>query len=210
MFNQQLDRYEQRVLKRENSITVSYKKKVARMLFIIVIIFIILHLPFTALIYMRTKLLQNLVMNQLEGGFYLLTCVSHFSLYLNATANPIIYGLTNDNFRRAYHQTPILPNLFTRWIHEFKQLHQKKVFTHSFAFDFFKIIFHSNWFRFIFRSINNKHVLTQQNTFEKKLRQPIQPIIHRPTLETALSPTTSKIGANISQKQSIESKENLN
>lgn len=153
MFHQQLDRYEQRVLKRENSITVSYKKKVARMLFIIVIIFIILHLPFTALIYMRTKLLQNLVMNQLEGGFYLLSCVSQFSLYLNATANPIIYGLTNDNFRRAYHQTPILPNLFSRWIHEFKQLHPKKVFCAYFRLYFYiVIIFQSNWFCDIFFS----------------------------------------------------------
>lgn len=130
-------------MKRENSITVSYKKKVARMLFIIVIIFIILHLPFTALIYMRTKLLQNLVMNQLTGGFYLLHCVSHFSLYLNATANPIIYGLTNDNFRRAYHQTPILPNLFTRWIHQFKQFHQKKVFYAYFHFCFNNFSFES-------------------------------------------------------------------
>lgn len=137
-----MDRYEQRVLKRENSITVSYKKKVARMLFIIVIIFIILHLPFTALIFMRTKLLQNLVMNQLEGGFYMLSCVSHFSLYLNATANPIIYGLTNDNFRRAYHQTPMLPNILTRWIHGFKHLHQKKVLYAYFCFRYIAIIFH--------------------------------------------------------------------
>lgn len=126
----QLDRYEQKVLKRENSITISYKTKVARMLFIIVIVFILLHIPFTVLIFMRTNILnklKNSVMNQLEGDFYLLDCISHYALYLNAAINPIIYGLTNDNFRRAYHQTPILPIRINHWIHEFKQFQHKKV-----------------------------------------------------------------------------------
>lgn len=125
LFCRQLDRYEQKVLKRENSITISYKTKVARMLFIIVIIFILLHIPFSVLIFMRTKLLQNLVMNQLEGGFYLLSCISHYCLYLNAAVNPIIYGLTNDNFRRAYHQTPIMPKQFNQLLHTFKQFKYK-------------------------------------------------------------------------------------
>lgn len=123
----QLDRYEQKVLKRENSITISYKTKVARMLFILVSIFILLHIPFTVLIFIRQKLLENPVMNQLEGGFYLLSCISHYCLYLNAAVNPIIYGLTNDNFRRAYHQTPIIPKHFGRLIHAVKQLKYKKV-----------------------------------------------------------------------------------
>lgn len=139
----QLDRYEQRVLKRENSITISYKTKVARMLFIIVTIFILLHIPFTVLIFMRTKLLKDLVMNQLEGGFYFLSCIAHYTLYLNAAVNPIIYGLTNDNFRRAYHQTPILPNVISRWIQEFKQLKQsqhKKVLFFSSFFSLFEFL----------------------------------------------------------------------
>lgn len=109
--------------------TISYKTKVARMLFIIVIIFILLHIPFTVLIFLRTARLNGtLVMNQLDDGYYILDCISHYSLYLNAAINPIIYGLTNDNFRRAYHQTPILPSQITRWIHNRKQFqHQQKV-----------------------------------------------------------------------------------
>lgn len=105
----QLDRYQQKVLKRENSIAVLCKTKVARMLFIIVTAFVLLHIPFAVVVFGRETLLQNAIMNQVEGGLYALSCVSHYFLYLNAAINPIIYGLTNDNFRRAYHQTPIVP-----------------------------------------------------------------------------------------------------
>lgn len=127
LFTLQLDRYEQKVLKRESSITISCKKKVARMLFILVSIFVLLHIPFTVLIFMRTKLLKQPVMNQFDGGFYILSCISHYCLYLNAAMNPLVYGLTNDNFRRAYHQTPIIPTHFNRLLYAFKQLKYNKV-----------------------------------------------------------------------------------
>lgn len=113
LFCLQLDRYQQKVLKRENSIAVLCKTKVARMLFIIVTAFILLHIPFTVVVFVRQTLLQNAIMNQAEGAFYMLNCVSHYFLYLNAAINPVIYGLTNDGFRRAYHQTPILPRFKT-------------------------------------------------------------------------------------------------
>lgn len=44
-----LDRYEKKVLKREHPISVSYKKKFAKTMFIILVSFVILRLPFTAL-----------------------------------------------------------------------------------------------------------------------------------------------------------------
>lgn len=121
----QLDRYEQKVLKRENSISISYKTKVARMLFIVVIIFIILHIPFTALIFIRNQLLKSLVMDQIDGWFYILWYTSHYLLYLNAAVNPIIYGLTNDNFRRAYHQTPLLPQRIRHWSMQTKKMRNR-------------------------------------------------------------------------------------
>lgn len=104
------------MLKRENSISISYKTKVARMLFIVVIIFIILHIPFTALIFIRNyRLKSKNQIDQIDGWFYILWYTSHYLLYLNAAVNPIIYGLTNDNFRRAYHQTPLLPQRIRLW-----------------------------------------------------------------------------------------------
>lgn len=100
------------------------------MLFIVVIIFILMHIPFTALIFIRNKLLNNLVMNQVEGCFYIVWYVSHYLLYLNAAINPIIYGLTNDNFRRAYHQTPIFPRQFRFNSSIVKDFKYKKVCAH--------------------------------------------------------------------------------
>lgn len=113
------------MLKRENSITISYKTKVARMLFILVSIFILLHIPFTVLIFIRTKLLKSAIMYPVDEGFYILRCISHICLYLNAAINPIIYGLTNDNFRRAYHQTPIIPKQIHRLWNKFEPLKYK-------------------------------------------------------------------------------------
>lgn len=127
----QLDRYEQKVLKRENFITISYKRRVARMLFIIVTIFVLLHIPFTVLIFLRTKLLKTAVMNQLTGNIYLLSWFAHFCLIANAAINPIVYGLTNDNFRRAYHQTPIIPKQFGRFSLNFVKKFKYKVCTES-------------------------------------------------------------------------------
>lgn len=97
------------------------------MLFIVVIVFVALHLPFTALIFIRNKLLKNSVMNQIEGSFQILWYTSHYLLYLNAAVNPIIYGLTNDNFRRAYHQTPILPCRYKTWWNKIDHMQSKYV-----------------------------------------------------------------------------------
>lgn len=96
-----LDQYEKRNLKREN---VSYKRKVAKMFFLVLITFIVLHLPFTMLIFIRNQKLQASVMNQFSGFFHILWYTSHFMIVVNAAINPLIYGLTNDNFKRAYSQ----------------------------------------------------------------------------------------------------------
>lgn len=83
--------------------------KVAKTLFVVVLTFVVLRVPFTALIIMRNAMLSSeSVINQANGSFAILWYASHYLIFLNAAVNPLIYGLTNDNFRRAYHQTPIL------------------------------------------------------------------------------------------------------
>lgn len=102
-----LDRYEQQVLKREHPICVSYKTKVAKTLFVVVLTFIVLRVPFTVLIFLRNDLLKQSVINQVNGSFAVLWYAAHYLIFVNAAVNPLIYGLTNDNFRRAYAQTPL-------------------------------------------------------------------------------------------------------
>jgi hypothetical protein len=102
-----LDRYEQQVLKREHPISVSYKRKFAKTLFIVLITFVILRVPFTTLVFIRNEvLLRTGAGTQLTASFVTLWYTSHYLMFFNAAINPLIYGLTNDNFRRAYHQTP--------------------------------------------------------------------------------------------------------
>uniref|UniRef100_A0A1B0CUX5 Putative 7 transmembrane receptor n=1 Tax=Lutzomyia longipalpis TaxID=7200 RepID=A0A1B0CUX5_LUTLO len=67
-----LDRYEAKVLKRETPISVSYKTKVAKMLFIVLITFIVLRGPFTALVFIRNQLLKESKINQISTSFQIL------------------------------------------------------------------------------------------------------------------------------------------
>lgn len=103
-----LDRYEAKVLKREHPISVSYKTKVAKTLFIVLITFIILRLPFTTLVFVRNQMLKNSKKDSVDQSFQVLWYTSHYLIFLNSAINPVIYGLTNDNFRRAFNQTTLL------------------------------------------------------------------------------------------------------
>ncbi|XP_073847147.1 neuropeptide FF receptor 2 [Musca autumnalis] len=101
-----LDRYEKRVLNREHPLTVSYKRTVARTLFIITVVFVVLRLPFTILVIMRDKIIAN-TESMINGSFRIFWYISQYLMFLNAAINPVIYGYTNDNFRRAYEQMPL-------------------------------------------------------------------------------------------------------
>lgn len=105
-FHSQLDRYEKRVLNREHPLTVSYKKTVAKTLFIVVIVFIALRLPFTILVILRDQYITTND-SSIHVGFHIFWYISQYLMFLNAAVNPLIYGFNNDNFRRAYDQTPL-------------------------------------------------------------------------------------------------------
>ncbi|XP_055532753.1 somatostatin receptor type 5-like [Wyeomyia smithii] len=102
-----LDRYERRVLSREHPISVSYKKKVAKSLFIVLVVFIMLRIPFTTLVFIRYNRYVSESTDQIGQDFLILWYVSHYMMFLNAAINPVIYGLTNDNFRKAYNKTKV-------------------------------------------------------------------------------------------------------
>uniref|UniRef100_A0A336LRQ1 CSON001565 protein n=1 Tax=Culicoides sonorensis TaxID=179676 RepID=A0A336LRQ1_CULSO len=100
-----LNYYEKQLLKRETPISVSYKKKISKTLFIVLVTFVLLRLPFTMLVFIREQKLQKSEMNQIDGTFYLLWYMAHYMIFVNAAVNPVIYGLMNGNFRRAFAQT---------------------------------------------------------------------------------------------------------
>ncbi|CAO1441879.1 unnamed protein product [Diamesa serratosioi] len=100
-----LDRYEQARKQREHPMTVCYKKKFAKTMFIVLISFFLLRLPFTTLVFIRTEMLKNSSIDQVDGSFQVLWYVSHYLIYVNAALTPIIYGLTNENYRRSIRQS---------------------------------------------------------------------------------------------------------
>lgn len=102
-----LDRYQRKVLNREHPISVSYKRKVAKCLFVVLVVFILLRIPFTTLVFIRYNRFVNANSDQIGKDFQILWYVSHYLMFLNAAINPIIYGMTNDNFRKAYNKTKI-------------------------------------------------------------------------------------------------------
>ncbi|KAH8321773.1 hypothetical protein KR067_000747 [Drosophila pandora] len=97
-----LDRYEKRLRSRENPLTVSYKRSVAKTLFIVVVVFAALRLPFTILVVLREKYYDEDI--SVGSGMQLFWYISQYLMFLNAAVNPLIYGFNNENFRRAYNQ----------------------------------------------------------------------------------------------------------
>ena len=100
-----LDRYEKIRKKRDNPLQISYKRKLAVTLFIVVVSFVLLRLPFTTMVFIRYNMLQHSEMNQVEGSFQVLWYISHYLIFVDCALTPLIYGVTNENFRRAFRQT---------------------------------------------------------------------------------------------------------
>lgn len=100
-----LDRYEKLRKKRDNPMQTSYKRKFAVTLFIVVVSFGVLRLPFTTVVFIHYNMSQKSEMNQITGSFKVLWYVSRYLLFLDSALTPVIYGITNENFRRAFRHT---------------------------------------------------------------------------------------------------------
>lgn len=51
---------------------------------------------------------------QFGEGFEILWFTCHYLMFTNAALNPLIYGLTNEGFRRAFQTAPLSRWLFTK------------------------------------------------------------------------------------------------
>lgn len=100
-----LDQYEKMRKKRIHPLTISYKRKFAKTLFIVLVTFIILRIPFTSIVFMRSNMLQHNEMNQVEGSFQVMWYISRYLIFLNCALTPCVYGITNENFRRAFRKS---------------------------------------------------------------------------------------------------------
>lgn len=100
-----LDQYEKMRKQHDNPLQISYKRKFAVTLFIVVLSFVLLRLPFTTLVFIRFNMLQHSEMNQVDVSLKTLWYIAHYLIFLDCALTPVIYGVTNENFRRAFRQT---------------------------------------------------------------------------------------------------------
>lgn len=100
-----LDQYERMRKRRDHPLTRSYKKKFAKTLFIVVVTFFVLRIPFTTYVFMRSHKLKSSEINQVDGMFTTLWYISRYLIFLNCALTPCVYGITNENFRKAFRRS---------------------------------------------------------------------------------------------------------
>lgn len=101
-----LDRYETQALKNKHPIVVRYKGRVAQVLALIVLSFILCRVPFTALIIRRAQLLQRPAKTGGAESIYVLWYVSRYLVLVNAAINPLLYGCSSSCLRKELAEYP--------------------------------------------------------------------------------------------------------
>ncbi|KAG7210417.1 hypothetical protein KM043_011949 [Ampulex compressa] len=109
-----LDRYETQALKSKYPIVVRYKGRVAQILALIVLAFIICRVPFTALIIRRAQLLQQTPKSGRAESMYPLWYVSRYLVLVNAAINPLLYGCSSTSLRKELAMCPATSWLICR------------------------------------------------------------------------------------------------
>ncbi|XP_015438961.1 PREDICTED: neuropeptide Y receptor type 2 [Dufourea novaeangliae] len=116
-----LDRYESQALRSKYPIVVKYKGRVAQVLALIVLAFIICRVPFTALIIRRAQLLQATPKPGQAESMYPLWYVSRYLVLVNAVINPLLYGCSSSSLRKELALCPA-----TSWLIRKKREQESK------------------------------------------------------------------------------------
>ncbi|XP_026670467.1 melatonin receptor type 1C [Ceratina calcarata] len=116
-----IDRYESQALRSKYPIVVKYKGRVAQVLALIVLVFILCRVPFTALIIRRAQLLKETSKAGQEETLYLLWYSSRYLILANAAINPLLYGCSSSSLRKELASCPA-----TAWLIRKKKEHESK------------------------------------------------------------------------------------
>ncbi|XP_055626107.1 neuropeptide Y receptor type 2-like [Toxorhynchites rutilus septentrionalis] len=107
-----LDQYERKAKNREHPMVVRYKSRVAKTLFFVVISFVMMRLPFTVMIMLYYKDI-NLPNFRVSENFVLMWWITKvLFIFLFSAFNPLIYGLTNNTFRKAFKNSRIMGTIW--------------------------------------------------------------------------------------------------
>ncbi|CAK9817386.1 Neuropeptide FF receptor 2 [Anthophora quadrimaculata] len=116
-----LDRYESQALRSKYPIVMKYKRRVAQVLALIVLAFIICRVPFAALIIRRTQLLKEKAKTGQAETIYPLWYMSRYLVLVNAAINPLLYGCSSSLMRKELALCPA-----TSWLIRKKKKQESK------------------------------------------------------------------------------------
>ncbi|XP_076680947.1 neuropeptide FF receptor 2 [Andrena cerasifolii] len=116
-----LDRYESQALRGKYPIVVKYKGRVAQILALIVLAFILCRVPFTALIIRRAQLLKETPKSGQAEVMYPLWYISRYLVLFNAAINPLLYGCSSSSLRKELALCPA-----TSWLIRKKKQQESK------------------------------------------------------------------------------------
>ncbi|XP_058117188.1 neuropeptide Y receptor type 2-like [Anopheles ziemanni] len=103
-----LDRYERNALRRQHPMVVRYKSRVAKTLYIVLLAFIVVRVPFTIMVFVYYSI-ESIEYYQFSESFIFIWWLAKVAfIFLNAAINPLIYGLTNKTFKKALRGSKIL------------------------------------------------------------------------------------------------------
>ncbi|XP_042891769.1 substance-K receptor-like [Penaeus japonicus] len=93
--------------RREHPAILHLKKRVVRMMFVILMVFILSWLPFQIMKIFEDNYItaDGHYLPDQEAEYKILLSVSHYMMYVNSAVNPVIYGLMHQTFRRAFRVT---------------------------------------------------------------------------------------------------------
>ncbi|XP_060521574.1 substance-K receptor-like [Cylas formicarius] len=124
-----LNKYEKIIAKSFQFHQLGYKRSAAKMIFIVIVTFMVCRIPYMAYIFYRHRQVKGSssgtisdVKNQANGLYHTLWYASKYLLIANAAVNPLIYGVTNLAFRNAFRRT----RLFKCLLSERAKTFQKK------------------------------------------------------------------------------------
>ncbi|XP_039447104.1 muscarinic acetylcholine receptor M3-like isoform X1 [Culex pipiens pallens] len=104
-----LDHYERSALNREHPMVVRYKSRVAKTLFVVLMSFVVVRIPFTIMIMVYYKDVNDGNTFEVSEGFVMVWWFAKVAfIFLYSAVNPVIYGMTNRTFRKAFKSSRIL------------------------------------------------------------------------------------------------------
>lgn len=98
-------RRQQQNLTSRNQLQRSYKKKFAMTSFIVVVSFLVLRIPFSIFVSIRYNRYRDNESSEISESLKILWYTSRYLIFVDCALTPVIYGIMNENFRKAIRLT---------------------------------------------------------------------------------------------------------